>query len=325
MDCAATSVVAVLPYFPAPNHTAIPIFGAFNIQLFGVLVATGVLVGAWVARKRTDYLMMDQEEVRSLIIWILVGGFLGAHVFDTLFYQWGRLKEDPLLLLKIWEGISSYGGFIGGFLGYLGFLRWDASVRGRFPFAWVSFRRREQPVEDKLGFADIIGWGLLVGFTFGRMGCTLVHDHPGKPSHFFLAVDYPASRGRALMGPRYDLGLYELLFLLFLIFVIVVVARGWHRRTGFVLGFSTIAYGGVRFFLDYLRLNDHDPRYAGLTFAQYVSVATLLGGVVIMWHVYHRTPPAPAVAPPDDAPRKPSAKPASVSHKKKAKSKKRRR
>ena len=50
-------------------------------------------------------------------------GFIGAHVFDVLAYQPGRLSEDPLLIFKLWQGISSYGGFIGGVFGFAVYIK----------------------------------------------------------------------------------------------------------------------------------------------------------------------------------------------------------
>ena len=41
--------------------------------------------------------------------------------------------------------------------------------------------------------------------VFGRLGCTLVHDHVGSRSEFLLAIRFPD-------GARHDLGLYELLY-----------------------------------------------------------------------------------------------------------------
>ncbi len=259
-------VLAALPYLTLPT---IPL-GPIDLQPFGILVATGVLFGSWIIRKRAEYLLLDEDKIRSMVGWIAVFGFVGAHVFDAIFYQWDKLVDDPLLILKIWEGISSYGGFLG-------------AVAGFFAFAHVH-------KVDRLAYADALVWGGLPGFTFGRLGCTIVHDHPGRESDFFLAIDYPASRGASLEGARHDLGLYEFLFLLVLIFALWVVARGWRRRIGFTLGFTWISYGIVRFFLDYLRLNAHDPRYFGLTFAQYVSVMTVVGASAVMWWVYHRPP-----------------------------------
>jgi phosphatidylglycerol:prolipoprotein diacylglycerol transferase len=307
--------LSAIPYFTLPT---IPL-GGIDLQPFGILVATGVLLGAWIGRLRGKYLGIDENEVRVLTGYLLVFGFLGAHLFDTLFYQWHELDDDPLLLIKVWDGISSYGGMLGGFLG------------------WYVFCRVHK-VEDKVVIGDLTLWGFLPGFTFGRMGCTIVHDHPGhrlaQGSDFFLAIDYPEKIVRArrelwecttwhdttgqcidgrfvheakekgqqiyelAAGPRHDLGWYELLFLLVLIAALVIITRaGRARRTGFIIGFLPLMYGPVRFVLDFFRLSESDPRYFGLTFAQHISIVTFLAGIYALWWVYHRPAWKPVAVP----------------------------
>ncbi len=306
--------LSAIPYFTLP-----PIPIGVDLQPFGILVATGVLVGAWIGRARAKYLGIDENEIRVLTGYLLVFGFLGAHLFDVLFYQWHELDDDPLLLIKVWDGISSYGGALGGFLG------------------WYVFCRVHK-VESKIAIGDITLWGFVPGFTFGRMGCTIVHDHPGhrlaQGSDFFLAIDYPEKvvrsrpelwecvtwrddtrqclEGRFVddakeqgqqiyelaAGPRHDLGWYELLFLLVLLAALVLITRaGRRQRVGFIIAFVPLLYGPVRFMLDYLRLSESDPRYFGLTFAQHVSLVTFLAGVYALWWVYKRPAWTPVAVP----------------------------
>ena len=264
----------MIPYFQVP---AIPL-GPVDLQPFGILVAAGVLIGANIVRRRGDDLKLDDEEIRLMLLYCLVGGFAGAHIFDVLFYQMDDLKKDPLLLIKIWAGISSYGGFLGGLLG--GFL----------------FLGVVKPI-GKYAYADAAIWGLLPGFTFGRMGCTIVRDHPGRESDFAMAFEWgtnvvQAVRLEALQGKttglyigRHNLGFYELLYLLALVLVVLVLTRV-KKPVGFIAAFVPIAYAPVRFFLEYLRLEDNDPRYLGLTFAQYVSLGAFLFGAFLMYRIY---------------------------------------
>ena len=259
--------MASIPYFSLPT---IPL-GIVDLQPFGILVASGVLFGSWIGRKRGAVLHLRDDDIRVLVGYLLIFGFIGAHVFDVLWYQRDELRKDPLLLVKVWAGISSYGGFIGATVGY-------------FLFLW-----RHRPAVP-LAVADTVGWGILPGFTIGRLGCTVVHDHPGRATDFFLAIDFPAAvaKGRGFLpGPRHDLGLYEFLYLLVVLAVFWLLTRK-EKPVGFAIAFAAISYAPVRFFLEYLRLPSTDPRYAGLTFAQYVSIVTLLVGIATMIYVYRR-------------------------------------
>src|SRR3954465_6981526 len=101
--------------------TGVPFFqlGSLGpIQSFGIIVAAGGLIGAALLRRYAEWHGVSDDDIRGLTGWITITGFIGAHVFDVLAYQWHELDQDPLLLFKIWAGISSYGGFIGGAMGF---------------------------------------------------------------------------------------------------------------------------------------------------------------------------------------------------------------
>ena len=231
------------------------------IQPFGVMVITGIVVGARLMRRWGAANGLDDEHARAAVVWTVVVGFTGAHLVDLFFYQPGRLAEDPLVLIRIWDGISSYGGFIGGVAGFAYYVR-----------------------KNKLDFWQYGDGGMIAfipGFTFGRLGCTLVHDHIGAKSEgFLLAVDYPENFHRGVEGLHHNLGLYEFMYMVALCAVLLGLDRWARRPKGLMVAVMAAGYAPVRFFLEFLRDNpEADPRYLGLTFAQWVSFGLLGAGV----------------------------------------------
>lgn len=279
-----------IPYISLPTlDLGIP------IQPFGVIVATGVLIGAEVMRRYALRHGVEEDDLRGLTGWIVVTGFLGAHVFDILAYERDRwlgapgIKADPLLIVKLWDGISSYGGFLGGTMG-MGFYLWWKRLT---PGLWF----------------DAAGAGLLLGFSIGRIGCTLVHDHIGRATDFVLGVDYPrevlirhdliTEIGRTGAVVRcHNMAMYELMYLIPVNVLVLYLAFQRKRRlaAGFLAVLITMLYAPVRFFLEYWRLNESDQRYAGLTFAQYASVLLFALAGYAAWRVYQRAQPAPLTA-----------------------------
>jgi len=153
---------------PCIRHT-IPPEGLFGlIRPFGVLVATGVMVGFSLGRRRAREIGLDSEVCANGMVWTVVGGFIMAHLVSVIFYFPEDIARDPLVLIKFWRQLSSFGGFIGGILG-----------------AFLFFRKEKVSL---LQYAECILFGLVPGWVFGRMGCTTVHDHPGRPTDFFLGV-----------------------------------------------------------------------------------------------------------------------------------------
>ena len=234
-----------------------PIIGKLTIHAFGILVATGILVGLKLTKKRGRELGLVDEKVDSMVTWSLVCGFILAHLFDVFAYQQHPQLRD---ILNPVSGFSSFGGFAGALVGL---------------FAWCRYY--EQPI---MPYADSLAYGLATGWMFGRLGCFTAHDHPGRHTSFFLAVRYPD-------GPRHDLGLDEALWA-----AGIALTFAWlrHRRRqplGTYVSILTIAYAPVRFVLDFLRATDvpePDARYFGLTPAQWGCIFVLFAGIgLLIW------------------------------------------
>ena len=46
-----------------------------------------------------------------------MSSFVFAHVLDSILYYPDEVLADPALLLRLWEGLSSFGGFVGASIG----------------------------------------------------------------------------------------------------------------------------------------------------------------------------------------------------------------
>jgi phosphatidylglycerol:prolipoprotein diacylglycerol transferase len=307
----ASSLSTALPYFHLGSFD-IPIINV-PIQSFGVIVAGGVLIGAWLLRRYAEWHGVSDEHIRKLLGWVTICGFLGAHEFDMIAYNWDKIGEaannvpphwwflpDAIfptnwpLPLRIWEGISSYGGFIGGAGGFAFYVWWK-----RLP--------------TRL-FADITIVGLLPAFSLGRIGCTVVSDHIGSAVdtakwYAFLAEDYPRKLNMAHLAEHYpgtseyirawNLGLIEFLYLVPVNLVILWLAFRPTKRmnAGFITVLSGVLYAPVRFGLDFLRPEETDPRYGGLTFAQWASILAFGAAVYAASKIMKHGAVAEVVAP----------------------------
>jgi phosphatidylglycerol:prolipoprotein diacylglycerol transferase len=123
---------------------------------------------------------------------------------------------------------------------------------------------------DFLIYADTLAFGLPVGIWLGRLGCFLIHDHPGTATHFLLGTRYPDG------VVRHDLGLYESLAAFLMAGVFLLSVRR-PRLTGTYLAIFAIWYGALRFGLDFLRIID--SRYLGLTAGQYLGLVLIISGL----------------------------------------------
>jgi phosphatidylglycerol:prolipoprotein diacylglycerol transferase len=245
----------VIPYVEEPTLG----LGPLTLTAFGLLVCLAVWVGVEVVVRRAPRFGLDPDAARSLVVWTIVWGFVGSHVFEVLAYQPGALRREPIELLRellhVWGSMSSFGGMAGG-------------IAAALLIMW----RRGMGAGQMLRFVDLLAFAFPFAWSFGRLGCALRHDHLGVASQSWLAVAFPG-------GPRFDLGLLELLYTLLVAAAFAILGRR-ARPPGFFLGLFFSAYGPVRFLLDTLR--SEDLRHLGWTPAQYLCIASSVAGAWIL-------------------------------------------
>jgi phosphatidylglycerol:prolipoprotein diacylglycerol transferase len=237
--------------FPYVEQPVVHVVG-HPIAAFQILVCLAVIVGHEIVVRRASRRGFDREVASSLVAWTIFLGFVGSHVFDIVLYTPERLLENPLQIFAIWGQMSSFGGIFGGMLGAV----------------FVCWRRRLSR-EQLTTFIDLVAFAFPFAWIFGRAGCALAHDHLGIRSDHWLAVRFPE-------GPRFDLGLLELLYTFVIAGVFLALDRH-SRPTGFFIALFFVLYGPVRFILDTLRTED--ARYLGWTPGMYASIAMTLLGV----------------------------------------------
>ena len=227
--------------------------GVIDLQVWGLFVALGFLFGAfmaaWLAKQRGQ----DPKIVYDILPWLIFAGLIGGRLGHVFFYAWPYYAAHPLEIFAIWQGGGSiFGGLIA--CGLVGI--------------WYLRRRRV----DVMMYVDIFVFGLPFGKWLGRIGCFLIHDHPGTVTDFILGVKYPDG------VIRHDHGLYLSLNALAMAIVFLFLARR-PRPAGTYIAIFCLWYGVVRFFLDFYRAVD--VRYFGLTPAQYLCFGLVLIGIVM--------------------------------------------
>lgn len=251
---------ALIPYLRPPEKLIadLPVIGPLKLQVFGPLVAAGVILGYQRCLHYAKKKDVDEFISRDMMFWVLVTGFVISHWVSVLFYFPEDVAANPLVLVMIWNGLSSVGGFFGALVGMFWYLH-----------------KQKQPV---LVYADMLIYGLLVGFTMGRLGCSLVHDHPGSvvdASHILAVGPWPDGQFRL------DLGLLEFLYLVPVTLFIHYVFDWAKARPGKLLGTVCLLYAPYRFVLDTMR--EKDKLYLGLTTAHYATLIILSVGLYLVF------------------------------------------
>ncbi len=238
-----------------------------------LLTVAGVAAAAAVARAGARRRGLPvRRTIDGLFLMIAVGLVVG-HVADVVLYRAAALRADWRQLLPGSGGVCTLGAVLG------------AGVT-----AAACFRRAPGGL---LAHADNLVVALSLGWSIGRIGCFIDHDHLGRLTDAPFAVAMPG-------GARHDLGLHEAL-LAAGIFALLH-ERGDRRAPppGRALALAGLMFGLGRFAIEHVRADDierlgrhSDPRLAGLTLVQYAAVA-LVAGSAVLW----RRSLAPAVPEP---------------------------
>ncbi|MEA3272173.1 MAG: prolipoprotein diacylglyceryl transferase family protein, partial [Patescibacteria group bacterium] len=239
----------MIPYFKFESFQ----IGPLTIYVWGIFVVLGILAGLFLLYRK-GFLRDDKN--LNLILYLILAGIIGGRLGYVLFYDLGRFLVQPIDIIKIWEGgMSSFGGFLAT--------------------AVVLFI--VLPKGQKLRYLDILTIPFIITWMIARIGCFMIHDHPGRLSDFFLAVQFPT-------GARHDMALYEILAMVALLVILTLLGNGVSKwkcrfqvRDGFLVATTILFYTTTRFFLDFLRIDD--SRYFNLTPAQYGSILFFIIGL----------------------------------------------
>ncbi len=251
----------LIPWFESPAVSfPFPFVGSLTIHGFGVLVAMGFYFGSWVAQRKAERFGGSADAINRLVGWLVVGTFIGGHWGDLLFYHPEDIVKDPMSLLRFWQGLSSFGGFL-------------VCV----PITVWFFWREKKPFWPH---ADALAIALTLGWFFGRVGCFSAHDHAGEQTEFWLGV-YGMCPGHNPTVACHDMGLYEAIWS-FGMFVVFTILDRKPRPPGFYCGWLAISYGPCRLVSDFYRNASVDTRYFGMTPAQYCSILLIGVGVAVL-------------------------------------------
>lgn len=245
----------MIPYF---QYNVIHL-GPVPLQVWGLMVSFGILAAAFVASRMAKKRGLDPNVIWDLTFWVIMAAMIGARLMHIA-YEPAYYLAHPWAILAFWQGgLSIMGGFIGAVIAGVIYLR--------------------QKHLDVWAYCDTAVFALPLGLGIGRIGCFLIHDHPGTLTSFVLGVKYPD-------GVRHDHGLYLSIEGVLLFFFFLFLARKQVKQGTYLVAFLLID-STIRFILDFYRATSGaivDVRYGGLTPAQYVSVAMFLAGIWMSKH-----------------------------------------
>lgn len=235
--------------------------GPFHIRWYGLMVAVAVTVGVYLAAREAKRRGIDEDEVYSVALWVVLAGVIGArllHVVDNLSFY----LSDPLAMLALQEGgLSIYGAILAG--GLAGLI-----------YVW----RKRIPLGQ---FADAVAPALIVSQAIGRMGCLINGDAQGVATDlpWGLAYTHPSSLAPVLGVAGHPYPAYEILWDLF-VFAVLWRLRDRLPVPSMLFLVYAALYSLGRFGLTFVR--QEQVVLLGLQQAQVIALAVLVAAMLLL-------------------------------------------
>ena len=248
--------------------------GFFELRWYSLAYLAGIFVGYWYLLKliRQPGSPMARRHADDMVFYAALGIILGGRLGYVLFYNLGYYLENPLDILKLWDGgMSFHGGVIGTMLGILYLAR-----KEKLP--WLRIH-------------DYVACCVPFGLLFGRLANFVNHELWGAPTNVPWAIRFPeVVAGLTALGPpRHPSQLYEA-FLEGAVLLAILWWMFWKTQAryepGKLVGAFIFFYGLFRFAVEFVREPDAQliefVQATGLHMGQWLSLPMILGGLYLM-------------------------------------------
>jgi prolipoprotein diacylglyceryl transferase len=239
--------------------------GHFSIRWYGLLFASGFLIGYYIGEKMLKSEHVPQRWIDSLFFYIIIATIVGARLGHVFFYGWEYYSQHPGVIYKVWHGgLASHGGAIGIIIALLihsklitkRHVLWTID-RIVVPTALVgAFIRMGNLMNSEIyGIETSQPWG----FIFERNGETV----PKHPTQIYETLAYLVSFGILMFFYR---------------------RPGIKHREGFLTGAFFVFIFAARFFIEFIKEDQEAfESTMALNMGQWLSLPFVLAG---MWLIF---------------------------------------
>lgn len=251
-------------------------FGNFSIHWYGILVATGFLLGLWTASRRAWRSGISADAVMDFAPWLMAGVIAGARILHVVTYWKGDFSRQPWTEIFMIQrgGLVFYGGFFGATIAAL-----------------IYTRRKKIPL---LKFADVLVPSLALGHAFGRIGCLMTGCCFGKQCSLPWAIHFPVGHDTHPTGlpatPVHPTQIYESILNFALYFFLAWLYRR-KKFGGQILAAYLLCYAVLRSFVEIFR-DDYKPSeyffHGAISPGQFVSIGIFAAGLILFWTKFPR-------------------------------------
>ncbi len=255
--------------FPGIDPVAFEL-GPVKIHWYGISYVVGIFSAWWLLHWRTSAAGSGWTagQVADLIFYSTIGILVGGRLGSVVFYHLPYYLDNPLDMIKLWQGGMSFHGGLLGVVVAIGYV----AYREQKPFFAV---------------ADYLAPVVPVGLFTGRLGNFINAELWGRPTDLPWGMVFPNAGNIA----RHPSQLYEAMLEGIGLFVLLWWFSARPRPAMSVSGVFLLGYGTVRFLVEFVRAPD--SHLTGLiahwmTRGQLLCIPMILLGAGLLWCAYRR-------------------------------------
>lgn len=236
------------------DPVAFQIFG-LEIRWYGILIATGVLIGAILAIREAKRVGLDEETLMDFLIWEVPLCLVGARLYYVIF-SWDLYRDNPIEALNIRNGgLAIHGAIITAIIVAIIFTR----IRN------INFWT----------IADVCSPSLILAQSIGRWGNYINQEAYGGPTNLPWGIMVNGVK----VHPTF---LYESIWNFLVFLFLLWYGKNKQKVKGEVFLLYIALYSFIRFFVEGLRT---DSLMLGtIRVAQLVSIL----GIAISMYIFYK-------------------------------------
>ncbi len=245
--------------------------GNFYLPTYGVLVATGVMLGLWISVRNSEKQGINGDDAWNLGIFMVLAGIVGAKVLYVI-NDWSSYAQNWREIFSL-NTLQAGGVFSGGLLAALAV------------GAWYMHRHHMPPLRT----VDAFSPGLAFGHVLGRFGCFSAGCCFGKPTNHFWGVIFTNPLANSVSGTPLGVRIEPTQLIEagaeFFNFVFLMWFLKRKKFDGQVFAIFMMLYGVERFFIEFLRDDPGRGEVFGgiMSGTQLISIGLVIGGGLIWW------------------------------------------
>lgn len=232
-------------------------FEIFNIEIrwYGILIASGVLIGTFIAMREARRKGIDEELLLDLLLFAVPAALLGARIYYVIF-SWDLYRDNPIEALNFrGGGLAIHGAIIAAVI-----------------VAVVFSRKRKQ---NFWVFGDITAPSLILGQAIGRWGNYINGEAHGGPTDLSWGIMVNGVK----VHPTF---LYESIWNFFVFLFLLWYSRNKSKVDGEVFLLYLILYSVARLFIEGLRTDS--LMWGPIRVAQLISIIGIIIPAAILYN-----------------------------------------